>query len=179
MKDYNSTKNQDIKRKFIDREVLCLFSYPMSACLAAGLDGASDMPSYDEVENYWVYPEYRGTYADFDGGTEDERDEEVARLREMHDQHLILRGEDNEEILEEINKLEDLDTEPQEIFEWWVVTEWLYDKLKAQGEPVIEWCNLHIWGRTCSGQAILLDHVISVICEDIGILEGQEHSWAE
>ena len=57
--------------------------------------------------------------------------------------------------------------QPQEILEWWVVTTWMADKLKEQGEPILEnewgvW-----WGRTCSGQAILLDNVIDKIRESL------------
>lgn len=69
------------------------------------------------------------------------------------------------------------DSEPQDILEWWLVTEWLAEKLEAQGEPVLEWGNNHYWGRTCSGQAILLDGVITSICRDMEILEGQANEW--
>lgn len=179
MKDYNSTTNQHIKSKFVDREVICLFSYPMEACLKAGAFDMDDMPQYEDVENLYTYPEYYGTHVTFEGGTEEERDEAIERLREEHDQYVLLKGQDNEEMLEDINALEELETEPQEIFEWWIVTGFLFEKLRDQGEPVIEWQNLHIWGRTTTGQAILLDGVISRICEDMEILDGQKYSWAE
>lgn len=54
------------------------------------------------------------------------------------------------------------DPQPQEIYEWWAVSPWLYEQLKAQGEPVID-SFPHLWGRTCSGQAIALDSVITRI----------------
>jgi len=52
---------------------------------------------------------------------------------------------------------------PQDVFEWWVVSDWLLDKLEANGQPVMrtDWGNW--WGRTTTGQAILLDWVIEKI----------------
>ena len=75
--------------------------------------------------------------------------------------------------------LSDIDSEYQEIYEWYLVNGWFADKLAAHGEPVIrdgDICGC-LWGRTCTGQAILLDYVISVICEELEILEGQSHEW--
>lgn len=179
MKDRNSPTNQDIKRKLVSREVLCLFSYPMEACLAAGMDGAADMPTHEEIENLYTYPEYSGAYASFDGGTGEQRQEELDRLEELFREYEEKDTETSEAIRAEMDELENLDPEPQEIFEWWIVTYWLFEKLKERGEPVIEWQNLSIWGRTTTGQAILLDSVISDIAEEMEILEGQVNSWAE
>ena len=68
--------------------------------------------------------------------------------------------------------------EPQEIYEWYRVDSWFCEKLKEKGEPVIEsgwWC---YWGRTCTGQAILLDGVIDEITMELEILDGQKYSWS-
>lgn len=48
----------------------------------------------------------------------------------------------------------------QEVFEHWVVTDWLAMHLRARGEVVGEFMGLTIWGRQCTGQAIMLDSVI-------------------
>lgn len=71
------------------------------------------------------------------------------------------------------------DEEDNEAYEWWFVTGWFADKLKAHGEMIIDagWHN--IWGRTCTGQAILLDYVVGQIGAEMGILEGQEHDWSK
>jgi len=58
------------------------------------------------------------------------------------------------------------------------VSDFLLGKLKANNEVVID-TTPNIWGRTCSGQAILLDSVITRICAEMGILEGQKYSWAK
>jgi len=73
--------------------------------------------------------------------------------------------------------LEFAETETQEIYEWWLVSNFLARKLEKYGEPILRMHNNIWWGRTCTGQAILLDHVISQICSEMGILEGQENEW--
>jgi len=58
--------------------------------------------------------------------------------------------------------------EAQEIFEWWVISEWFAEKLEEQGEPILRNDYGTWWGRTCTGQAILLDYVIDKIRESMG-----------
>jgi hypothetical protein len=50
--------------------------------------------------------------------------------------------------------------ECKEIFEYYQVTEWFYHKLDQHNEPVINTNYGYFWGRTCSGQSIILDRVI-------------------
>ena len=58
-----------------------------------------------------------------------------------------------------------------ETLEYWVVSSWFADQLKDHNENVQEILGLTIWGRTCTGQAILLDWVISKICDDLDMLK--------
>jgi len=53
--------------------------------------------------------------------------------------------------------------EAKEIFEWWIISEHLAEKLKDLGEPILENDYGTWWGRTCTGQAIMLDSVIRKI----------------
>jgi hypothetical protein len=62
----------------------------------------------------------------------------------------------------------DGETEPQEIFEWWLVTDWLADKLSAIGEPVLRSDYGTWWGRTCTGQSIMLDGTLQKIAKSLG-----------
>jgi hypothetical protein len=56
----------------------------------------------------------------------------------------------------------------REIFEHWIVTDWLADKLAAKGEAVSkDIAGLTVWGRTTTGQAISMDHVIEQIYADL------------
>lgn len=132
----------------------------------------------DEIENLYAYPEYYGKYASFAGGTEEERDAEIERLKQLVEDTTDLQDYPDE-IDEEISGLEELETEMQEIFEWWAVSSFLAEDLKKQGEPVCDTGSVWVWGRTTTGQAILLDGVISRICSDMEILDGQKYSWAK
>ena len=55
------------------------------------------------------------------------------------------------------------DDYPNEALEHWLVSEWLGKRLLEEGEMVIEFLGLTIWGRTTSGQAIYIDSVIEDI----------------
>ena len=67
----------------------------------------------------------------------------------------------------------DCEAEPQEVYEWWAVSSWLFEQLKARGEPVIDTFPL-LWGRTTTGQAIALDSVISDIQREFKYAQGDE-----
>lgn len=176
-RDYNSLKNQEIKQKFVDREIYANVGTMVEFILNCKTNGAPF--TLDDIENFWQYPEYshRDTGECFSGGTEEDLEAEKERVNDI-----ISELEDNDpddpkidqynDYLEELDRLE---TEPAEIFEWYQVSGWLCEKLKANRQCVIP--GLNIWGRQTTGQAILLDAVICRICEDLGILEGMENSW--
>jgi hypothetical protein len=49
-------------------------------------------------------------------------------------------------------------TEPQEIFEWWRITDtFIASKLEEIGEPILDNDYGTWWGRTCTGQSIITD----------------------
>jgi len=53
----------------------------------------------------------------------------------------------------------------KEPLEFWIVSDWLAEKLREKGEVIIDYehVDFYIWGRSCSGQAIYLDGVIREI----------------
>ncbi|REK39222.1 MAG: hypothetical protein DWQ46_18220 [Planctomycetota bacterium] len=53
--------------------------------------------------------------------------------------------------------------EPQEVFEWWPVSQFLCEELRAIGQPVIDNGYGLWWGRTCTGQTILMDGTLQAI----------------
>ena len=75
--------------------------------------------------------------------------------------------DDGYETAEEKEKARDNGEDTQEIFEWWIVSNWLLEKLEAHGEPVLKTELGDWWGRTCTGQAILLDSVIETIYKEM------------
>ena len=98
----------------------------------------------------------------------------------------VFCGDDNnpfdESAYDEIFVCDSDDGEEYEriIYEWWVVSGWLGDKLREKGQPVIStvWGNTY-WGRTCTGQSICLDWCITEIAKDMEILDGMEYSWSD
>ena len=51
-----------------------------------------------------------------------------------------------------------------DVMEWWLIDSWLAERLKEQGEVIIEEYGCYWWGRQSSGQAIYMDGVIQEIC---------------
>lgn len=52
---------------------------------------------------------------------------------------------------------------PQEPLQWWRVSDWLGQELKAIGEVVIDNDYGWWWGRTCCGQGVLMDGTLQNI----------------
>jgi len=59
------------------------------------------------------------------------------------------------------------DIEQQEVYEWYLVSEWLAKKLDSHGEPVLYGEYNYYWGRTCTGQSIILDGTFQKIAQSI------------
>ena len=57
------------------------------------------------------------------------------------------------------------EAEPHEIYEWWLVSDFLSYKLNQFEQPVLKTPYGTWWGRTCTGQSIALDYVIREIVE--------------
>ena len=156
--DGNSSVNQEIKGRFVAREVLACFSYEMEAVLEASANQTSKakypLPSFDDIENL-----YQNT---------------CGYCGEAFDNNIDICPD-----CEKNGHIEELEQQPQEVFEWRIVTSWFYEKLKARGCVVLEWGNNHYWGRCTTGQAILLDGIITDICKEMEILDGQVNSWAK
>jgi hypothetical protein len=68
---------------------------------------------------------------------------------------------------DELRELVSDNAEPAEIFEWWAVTDWLADKLDSIGEPVLSNSYGRWWGRTCSGQSLIMDGTLQLIAKGI------------
>lgn len=188
--DYNSVVNQEIKYRFIQREVYCCFSYEMDSILNAS--GETKLPVYDDFENLFYFnkdgvidkiiEEWERKDEKFKNYANDSNTFNK-RVKNKSDFEVFLNGLSDEE-LENLSLEFDIDIDDEknqyhEIFEYWIVSEFLYKKLKEKGQPVLEWGNNYYWGRCTTGQAILLDDVISSICSDMEILENQKYSWSK
>lgn len=89
----------------------------------------------------------------------DQEDEILEKLRS----YILEKLDDNPE--EFCNEFEvDYYEYPREVYEYWIVSDWMGRQLSERGHLVTDWMGLTIWGRQCTGQAILLDYVINNIC---------------
>lgn len=201
LKTQNSATNQEIKSKFVDQHVNANINNMVNFILSAEHDHEKPF-SYDDIENYYSFDEYNDDNISFDGGDEDDKQEAIDEVQALIDANadelsnlddVDIEGlsDDQEASHDEIyaeqeairdsleatlEELENLESKPQEILEYWHVSSYLCKKLSAYGQPTIDG---YIWGRCTSGQAILLDYVIGKICADMEILEGQQHSWTK
>lgn len=63
---------------------------------------------------------------------------------------------------------DDLEPYQREVFEHWIVSDWLADKLAERGEKVDKgFAGMIVWARTTSGQGIASDSVIEAICAEL------------
>jgi len=193
LKNGNSTTNQEIKGKFVGREIYCNVGSLVEYCLNKGAEDSDSPVNLDEIENYYSYPEWQQTVIGeklwFEGGTEEDKEKFLEEFERLEEESVELlekeeiseeTHERNLELIQEAKEMfEEIGSEPQDIMEWWAVSGWLYDKLQEKGQPVVDAGSCKVWGRTATGQAILLDYVITQICAEMGILQGQENSWGE
>lgn len=179
--DHNTAGNQDIKRRMVEREdFLC-----QSSLVSAILDKYdSDLFTWDDLsggESYNV--ELSSGWWE---GNENERNAKIEELRdalvyddETGDVFPLNPALTVDDIENDISLLENADSNPPEVFEWWLCSNWMIDRLKQEGEAILETDFGSWWGRQTTGQAILLDGCISRICFDMEILEFQANDWSK
>ena len=91
-----------------------------------------------------------------------------SRAKHIADLH-VFYGQN--EVVEELIRAGKIDEEYMypfvdtdgEVFEWWLVSPYLAQELKEQGEVIIDALSCHWWGRQSSGQSICMDSVIQKI----------------
>jgi hypothetical protein len=197
--DYHSTVNQRIIGQLVQREVGPCVSTLVSELANMGDAIPEGLGDYDSImelctaRDSWedtfrdncksgdgIY-EYDGEFYFSDHGALTWNEEEDTwqtgggtgmEEPEMHDSR--------EEVAKVWCEKEGIEQGEREVYEHWIVSRFLADKLREQGETVGEDIAGfdYIWGRCTSGQAILLDHVMGAIADSMGILEGQENDWS-
>ncbi|EGT4199019.1 hypothetical protein ACF12F_003056 [Clostridioides difficile] len=166
--NYNSLKNQGIISNFVNREVYtCVTSMVEYILKQEGDDKPFD---YNDLENVYI------DNSDKIKELEEKIEELESKLNTLENEREIENIENQiNDLKNEVIELENEQDEPNEVYEFWIVSGWLCNKLKELGEVVIS--SENIWGRGCTGQSISLDYVIWKICEDMKILEGQKNKW--
>jgi hypothetical protein len=69
---------------------------------------------------------------------------------------------------EEACEIAEVEPYEREVYEHWIVSDWLADHLAKRGEKVDkDFCGLTVWARTTTGQAIANDYVIDDILREL------------
>lgn len=158
MKNWNSSRNQEIKGAFVEREVGACASQ-----LIYELNGSEQFIDLITTE-FYLTPDWDNMKDNFIGNLDEDEEKEICE--HFNVENITEIGE------QELCEYADVDYEYLEPFEFWIVSPWLGRKLKEYGEIVsFDFMGFTIWGRCSSGQAILLDGVISRICEELEMLE--------
>jgi hypothetical protein len=84
-------------------------------------------------------------------------EKEIITHDDFENYYKIINREDYES--EEDYKEALYEDTPQEIYEWYLVSEEAYNKFGKVGDVVVKFKDLHFWGRGCSGQKILIDYL--------------------
>lgn len=195
-----SAKNQRILDKFIDREVYCCMTSEVEYMLSKVWDGDDNNP-FDEDDLDAMYTpccsDCHSTYGFEEIPILELKDEDFetdgecfycpvcgclyATVDEAKEccafEETVYKCQDCGKILSQ-EELENLDTAPVEVYEWWAVSRWFGEKLKEQGCVVIDSCGKSYWGREATGQSISLDGCIVNIAKDLQILDGMENEWS-
>ena len=59
--------------------------------------------------------------------------------------------------------------EDTDVLEWWLVTPFMADMLKSNGEVILATYDCYWWGRQTSGQDLSMDWVIQKIAEQMSV----------
>ena len=62
---------------------------------------------------------------------------------------------------------ENEECEPKEVFQWWIVSEYLYERLQEVGEVVCDVEGVYFWGRTACGIGLEYDYCFKKIATNI------------
>ena len=130
---------------------------PLAELVEQAFELAAPIPDYEEAAiqagwtdagKFWTRPEREG---------EDQGRESVGAGR-------IQTAADAEDACQ----FDNLDPIDRDVFEHWIVSDWLADKLIERGEKVDkDFAGLCVWARTTTGQMIAMDSVIEAIARQI------------
>lgn len=131
-----------------------LNGYWQDACAETGFDSDQEYANGDGDMGLIDFAEWFEAHC-----TDDEKDHALEKLRD----YIIRQTDDWDEFCEEFDVDYREDEYRWEVYEHWVVSDWLAGQLDRRGEITGDLCGLTIWGRCGTGQSIALDHVIQEI----------------
>ena len=198
MIDYNSEINQEIKREFVQKEVFVNIT-SLANCEINRVYNGEGSELIDEEDLYKTVYNLDTPLFYLEELTAKETDELTSELSEdlktvqKFDNLESIKGLKCEHVINNLIAYESIsdlmgvisesleniketpgDSIPLEYYEVFAVSDYLANKLIEKGETVLDFGNLWGWCRSVFGQSVHLDNVISVICEDLGLLKTKE-----
>lgn len=137
----------------------------------AGVPSVGELPTDDPDEQRWGYLTSNEEFDDEDDATHAARMSVIDTIREK----VIDLITDDSEYIEIANECS-LDPDTWEIYEHWIVDRYFANELRSRGHVVFDFCNLTIWGRPTTGQAISMDGVVRNIVRD---LDDSHYIWSQ
>lgn len=156
--DYEEAGRNAIENADLDElETLCeSVAYWDEACSCAGFDSSTEYADSDGEMDTIDFQ----TWFD-DHCTDEEKATVMTELRTYTADHVS----DWQEFCSD-NEIDTYEFRG-EIYEHWLISDWLSRKLSEKGKTVGELFGLTIWGRCCTGQSICLDRVIQEIALEL------------
>lgn len=159
---------QDAGRRLVDREVhYCVSSLVHTLASSYGDYGRGDLGDLVEqaFELSTAIPDYENAAWE-EGWRKVDDDDAPGNFVQGEGENAEWSNADDWEELCNANRI---DPHEREVYEHWIVSRWLADKLEAHGEKVDrDFAGMIVWARTTTGQAILLDGVIRGIVIELG-----------
>jgi len=189
----SSAVNQRIVGDLVHREVVCCISSTVSALLKVASECHSEDFDYDELLNLCERRADNSERIDEIVERLEEIDDEVSDLRDEIDgdegvtkrrvaqieKEVVALEFEQSKLEDEKQELEDDQENPSEVYEHWAVSNFFARRLAEHGEVTGDLLDFKVWGRCCTGQAILLDYVVCAIAAEMQILEGQRNDWSK
>jgi len=164
---------QEAGSRLVDREVVyCISSLVYTMAQAYGHEGPKDVQDMAEqaFELSTALPDYEEA-AEQNGATLFQDDDGDWKWKDEDGNESDDFWSDKADAAQNYCEKNRVDTDDygREVYEHWIVSRWLADKLQERGERVDrDFAGMIVWARTTTGQAISLDHVIRQIVIDLG-----------
>ncbi len=144
---------EEMAQGYQEQAVLCCDSALVDALLQQG----DEMSGSENVATAFTYSEIKNLYPNPFSWDAEECKDWLEENREVPD--------DSEDYDEDDwrNAVTESAPDPVEIYEWWRIDSFLCDQLQAIGEPVIDNDYGEWWGRTCTGQGMIMDGTLQKV----------------
>lgn len=143
------------------------FVYPM---IKAGVETACYMFDLDEDEYFSLFEsqDYEQAVRDWIDDLDDLADVRAdAWIEGEYTKEDLIKELESEGDWEDFANEYNIEPYTREVFEHWIVSDWLARQLESQGETVVDFgAGCRVWCRTTTGQAISMDYVIQKIAEE-------------